>query len=103
MTLQSDPRVLSPIEDMRASSPRRSSITLTVSGRTSDGYSLTEEDAMTIAKNFLRQQGYPDYTCSVVVRMSTIVERADLRVFSCDDDIRKAIMTDVIDKIHPPK
>jgi len=74
-----------------------------VSGRTSDGYSLTEEDATAIAKNVLRQQCYPDYTYSVVVRMSTGVDRTDLRVFDCEDDIRKAIMTDVIDKIHAPK
>ena len=91
-----------PIEDICAFFPQQS-IKFTVSGLTSDGYSLAEEDAMAIAKKLLRQQGYPDCAYSVVVHMSTAVEGADLRVFSCEDDVRKAIMTDVIDKIRPPK
>lgn len=91
-----------PIEDVCAFFPQQS-IKFTVSGLTSDGYSLVEEDVMAIAKNLLRQQGYPDCAYSVVVHISTVAERTDLRVFSCEDDVRKAIMTDVIDKINPPK
>lgn len=69
----------------------------------SDGYSPTEEEVTAIANDVMRQQGYPDYAYSVIVSMSTDVECVEPRVFNCEDDIRKAVMTVVARDNHRPK
>lgn len=77
--------------------------TCAVPAHASGGYSPTEEDVTAIVDDVMRQQGYPDYTYSVIVSITDCVECTEPFTFNREDDIRKAIMTNVINKTHTPK